>query len=65
MSWAHVTPARRELAERILTAKQLDVLKLRTDGYSWRKIATALHIDQATARERYTRALDRLREETT
>lgn len=65
MTWEHITPARRELAERTLTPKQLAVLKLRTDGHSWRQIATALRIDPKTARERYTRALDRLRKETT
>lgn len=64
MSWDNVAKHRRELAERILTPKQLEVVRLRIDGHSWRAIATTLGIDQATARERYQRALDRLRRAT-
>lgn len=61
MSYADLPAARRELAEKILTPKQLEVLKLRLDGYSWRDIALGCSIDRKTASDRYNRALDKLR----
>lgn len=44
----------------ILTDRQRRVLELRLAGHSWRTIGTALHINEATARVHYRRAIDTL-----
>ena len=48
-------------AENTLTPKQQAVLKHRLAGHSWRTIAQALNINEATARGHHKRALDRIR----
>lgn len=63
MTWQTVNPQYRHLAEQILTPRQLQVLKLRLNGNSWRTIALALGIHEATARGHHHAALDRLRKE--
>lgn len=60
MSWHNVDPAYRELAQRVLTPRQLEVLRHRTNGVSYRKIAIALHVDEATIRGHERRAFTRL-----
>lgn len=63
MSWQTVSPQYRTLAEQHLTPRQLQVLKLRLNGHSWRTIALHLGIHEATARGHHEAALDRLRKE--
>ena len=44
----------------ILTPRQHHILTLRLAGHSWRTIARALHINEATARGHHKAALDRI-----
>jgi len=60
MSWADLPEPRRRLAEQILSDRQLTVLKDRLNGHSWRAIATAHGIHEATVRGHHQAALDRL-----
>jgi DNA-binding NarL/FixJ family response regulator len=60
MSWTDLTQTIRETAERELTPKQLAVFQDRLNGHSWRTIANAHHINEATARGRHERALKRI-----
>ena len=54
--WNETDPILREIAERVLTAKELEVVKLLNAGYGQRRIARALDIDKSTVRERLDRA---------
>lgn len=63
MSWNQLHPRTRERAQRILTRKQLTILQDRLNGHSWRRIADAHAIHEATARSHYRAALDRLRKD--
>lgn len=60
MSWNTLPPEIRQTAEQVLTRKQLDVLKLNTNGMSTRRIALALDISEPAARGLLTRAHQRL-----
>lgn len=60
MTWSNLPPERRDTAISILTTRQLRVLQHRLDGHSWRTIATALGINEATARAHYKAALQRI-----
>lgn len=60
MAWEGIDPAIREVAERVCTAKQLEVMKLIAAGYSIRGIARALEIDRKTVKERVDRATDNI-----
>ncbi len=60
MSWNTLPPDIRHTAEQVLTRKQLDVLKLNTNGMSTRRIALALDISEPAARGLLTRAHQRL-----
>ena len=60
MSWNTISPDLRATAERILTPKQLAVLKLHTNGMGTRRIALALDISEPAARGLLTRAHQRL-----
>lgn len=51
-AWKQLDPATREIAERVLTPKQLEAVKLLNAGYGKRTIAQSLGIDVATARDR-------------
>lgn len=53
---AHV----REVAERELTRKQLDVLKLWSNGYGADRIALILGVSRSTVRNHLRRALQKL-----
>lgn len=55
-SWQTTDPLLREIAERVLTGKELEVVKLLNAGYGQRRIARALDIDKSTVRERLDRA---------
>ena len=44
----------------ILTQRQFRVLELRLAGHSWRTIARALHMHEATARGHHHAALERI-----
>lgn len=60
MSWNTLTAERRKHLETILTTRQLRILQNRLDGHTWRTIADALSIDEATCRGHYRRALARI-----
>lgn len=71
MSWGALDPEFRALAERpgVLTARQLDVLKLRStagrDGQplGFQRIAQILGLSKATVREHYKLAVLRIQQE--
>ena len=60
MSWAALDPERRELAEELLTPKQLEVFRYWLDGHSNATIARALDLDESAVRRRLARALRRI-----
>jgi len=62
MSWLEISPTNRELAETVLTTKQLEVLRLVIDGHSFRAIGRHLRVTEATVRGHYERALDKMGE---
>jgi DNA-binding NarL/FixJ family response regulator len=63
MSWGNVDPEFRAIAERpgVLTARQLDVLKMRAADMGWQRIAQTLGITSKTAREHFDRASHKLK----
>ncbi len=61
MSWQTLSPEIRVIAERELTRKQLDVLKLWIAGAGTARIAVMLGISESTARGHKTRALQKLK----
>lgn len=61
MGWERVSPFWRQLAEDNLTPRQLDVLRLRVDGYSWDQIAATLDLATSTVRGHHRASLRRLR----
>lgn len=69
MSWSSLDPRIREVAERVLTEEQLEVVKLRAtnapsgEPLGWRTIARQLDVDESTVRRRWERAERRLRQE--
>lgn len=60
MSWNDLPAERRALAERVLTKRQLRILKHRLAGHSYRTIALALHLDESTVRYHLRRIADLL-----
>lgn len=50
--WRALDRATRELIEGVLTAKQLEAVKLANAGYGKRTIASSLGLDVATVRDR-------------
>lgn len=60
MSWATLPPAVRELAERVLTVKQLEAVKLWDAGAGYRRVGLMLRISTSSARDRVQRAVARL-----
>ena len=65
MSWQSISPATRDQYTEILTPLQLDMLRHRTNGHSWRRIAMAVNLDESTCRGHYRRALERIRKHST
>lgn len=61
MTWANLTREDQELYTKLLTPTQLDVLRHRLNGHSWRDIAADLHRDEATIRGHHRRAIERIR----
>lgn len=61
MSWSSLSPEVQIIAERELTRKQLDVLKLWLAGAGTARIAVMLGIAEATARGHLTRAKQKLK----
>ena len=61
MSWHSIPPNTRRTYNQILTPKQLDILRHRSNGHSWLTIALALDLDEATVRGHYRRAINRIR----
>jgi DNA-binding CsgD family transcriptional regulator len=60
VSWANLHPEIREAAERDLSPRQLDVLKLHLAGRSMRQIALALDIAPSTVTSHLWRAKQKL-----
>jgi predicted DNA binding protein len=60
VAWASLDPRTREVAERVLTAKQLEALKLWDAGAGYRRVARMLGIAPTTAKDRVQRALEKL-----
>lgn len=58
MTWDTINPRYRQLAQQHLTPRQLQVLKLRLAGHSFRTIGRSLGISEATVRGHHERALD-------
>lgn len=61
MSWSNLDPAIRAAMEQHLTAKQLEVMKLRATGHGVKATGRALDIAPATVRERFEGACRKLR----
>ena len=61
MSWLSLRPEARALYADILTEPQLDILRHRINGHSWRRIAMAVNLDESTCRGHHRRALERIR----
>lgn len=61
MSWQTLDPKVKTIATLNLTRLQLEVLQARLDGNSWRVIADARGIHEATARGHWKAAVDRLK----
>jgi transcriptional regulator len=61
MGWRDLDPDLRERAERVLTERQLETLKLRTAGLSWRRIADAYNCTPEAVRGCHERATLKLR----
>lgn len=57
MSWQTLDPAIRELAEAVLTPKQLEAYRLWEDGLGYSRIADLLGISTSSARDRIHRSL--------
>lgn len=60
MSYSKLPSDVRIAAESILTRKQLDVLKLKANGYSYVRISQMLDISEPTVRGHFRRALQLL-----
>lgn len=52
MSWAELDKETRALVESVLTARELDAVKLHNAGYGTRMIAQSLGVDRSTIRDR-------------
>lgn len=52
MSWSSVDPDMRKIIERTCTAKQIEALKLKADGFGLRRIAQVLGITKEAVRSR-------------
>ena len=61
MSYASLPALVRETAERELTRKQLDVLKLRYNGHSYVGISLVMGVSEATVRGHLRRAHQKLK----
>lgn len=62
MAWSEVSQRNRDLAAKVLTDKQHEVLRLYFDGHPFRKIARHMGITEGTVRGHYERALEKLGE---
>ena len=60
MSWQTLPPELRELALTVLTAKQMEALKLWDAGAGYRRIGVQLDISPSTARDRVQNAVRKL-----
>ncbi len=58
--WSDIDPRLRELAERVLTEKELEAFKLSIGGAGYRRVAFALCIAPETARNRIRNAKAKL-----
>jgi len=63
--WLALPESKRELYSELLTPPQLDMVRHRTNGHSWRRIAMAVNLDESTCRGHYRRALERIRKHMT
>ena len=63
MSWTTMPPELRELAERVCTPRELDVLRLRAEGHGRYRIAAILGINGSRVEQLRSSAFNRLRKE--
>lgn len=57
MSWSTLPNEVREVAERVLTRKQLDVFRMRMNAASWSQVMIVCEISEPVARRTYNRAV--------
>ena len=60
MSFASLPLEVREVAERLLTRKQLDVFRMRMNGASWNQVMTVCEVSEPVARRTYNRAAQKI-----
>jgi DNA-binding CsgD family transcriptional regulator len=63
MAWSDLSPETREIAQRVCTREQLEVLKLKAGGIGFRTIGLALGISREAAKDRFRRAEANIRQE--
>lgn len=62
MTWDALDSDIREAALEVCEPEEIDVLRLYSHGWGFRKIARSLNIDRDTARNRFNRAVRKLRQ---
>ena len=60
MSFRSLPAEVREIAERVLTRKQLDVFRMRMNGASWNQVMTVCEVSEPVARRAYNRAAQKI-----
>ena len=60
MSFRSLPVEVREIAERVLTRKQLDVFRMRMNGASWNQVMTVCEVSEPVARRAYNRAAQKI-----
>jgi DNA-binding CsgD family transcriptional regulator len=58
--WESIPQERRDTAAKVLTEKQLQILRHRINHHTWRTIANTLDITEPTARGHYQAAIRKL-----
>lgn len=57
MSWSTLPDEVRDVAERVLTRKQLAVFRMRMNGATWSQVMLTCEISEPVARRTYNRAV--------
>jgi DNA-binding NarL/FixJ family response regulator len=60
MTYAELPADFRSTCEHVCTPRELDVVKLRFDGYSWNRITESLGVSRSTIKGRYRNALRKI-----
>lgn len=61
--WSPTPPELREVIDRVCTPEEADVVRLYEQGCGYRRMASILGISRDTARNRFQRAIAKLRAE--